>query len=148
MTSLVRFSPTTEIRRMQREIDRLFDDLMPTGNHNADDQETAVWTPRVDLLERDDAYVVHVDAPGMTKDAISINWQDGTLTLSGERTWKNENEKETFVRVERSYGHFFRSFRLPKAVDGNNITASYDAGVLTISIPKTEESRPRRIEVK
>lgn len=148
MTNLVRFSPSGELRRMQREIDRLFDDFVPSRGSGNGEQETAVWSPRIDLTESDDAYVVHVDAPGMHKDAFSINWQDDTLTISGERKWEAEKENESLIRVERSYGHFFRSFRLPKAVDGDGISASYDAGVLTIQVPKTEESRPRRIEIQ
>lgn len=147
MTSLVRFSPSNELRRMQREIDRLFDDFTP-GRESDGERETAVWSPRVDLTESEDAYVIHVDAPGMTKDAFHLNWQDNTLTVSGERKWTGDEERESFVRVERSYGHFFRSFRLPKAVRGDNITATYEAGVLTISVPKAEESKPRRIEIQ
>ncbi len=148
MTNLVRFSPSNELRRMQREIDRLFEDFMPARGAGNGDQETAVWAPRVDLTETDDAYAVHVDAPGMKKDDFNINWQDNTLTVSGERKWEAKDDRENFVRVERSYGHFFRSFRLPKAVNGDDISASYDAGVLTIRVPKTEESRPRRIEIQ
>lgn len=147
MTSLVRFSPSTELRRMQREFDRVFEDFFPSRTGNGD-QESAVWTPRVDLTESDGAYVLHVDAPGMSKDDFNINWQDDTLSVSGERKWSDEKEGENFVRVERSYGHFFRSFRLPKAVNGEGISASYEAGVLTINVPKTEESRPRRIEIR
>lgn len=148
MTNLVRFSPSNELRRMQREIDRLFDDFMPTRGTGNAEGETAVWTPRVDLTESDDSYVVHVDAPGMKKDDFNINWQDDTLSISGERKWEADEKQESFVRVERSYGHFFRSFRLPKAIDGDQIGASYDAGVLTIRVPKAEESRPRRIEIE
>ncbi|MEX0820967.1 MAG: Hsp20/alpha crystallin family protein [Rhodothermales bacterium] len=133
---------------MQREIDRLFDDFVPSRESGNGDRESAVWSPRVDLSESEDAYVVHVDAPGMKKDDFNINWQNDTLTVSGERKWSGEASKENFVRVERSYGHFFRSFRLPKAIDGDQIQASYDAGVLTVTVPKAEESKPRRIEIQ
>lgn len=133
---------------MQREIDRLFDDFVPSRGSGSGEQEAAVWTPRVDLAESDDAYVVHVDAPGMSKDGFHISWQDDTLTISGERKWEAEKESENLVRVERAHGHFFRSFRLPKTVDGDHISASYDAGVLMIRVPKAEENRPRRIEIQ
>lgn len=147
MTSLVRFSPSNELRRMQREIDRLFEDFNPVRTGNGE-SETTSWAPRVDVTETEDSYVVHVDAPGMKKDDFHINWQDGTLAVSGERKWSKETENENLVRMERSFGHFFRSFRMPKDVLSDDINASYADGVLTIRVPKAEESKPRRIEIK
>lgn len=148
MTNLVRFSPSGELRRMQREIDRLFEDFVPSRLADNGEGETAAWAPRVDLTETRDSYLVHVDAPGMNKDDFSINWQNGTLALSGERKWSKKEENENLVRMERSFGHFFRSFRLPNTVDGEGISANYEDGVLTIRVPKTEESKPRRIEIQ
>ena len=145
MASLIRFSPPTEMRSLQREIDRMFDSFFPTG---AGDQEQAVWTPRVDLAETEDLYLVHLDVPGMKKDELTINYQDGTLTVSGERRFENKDEKANFVRVERRFGHFYRSFELPKAIVSDKIEASYDDGVLNIRIPKAEESKPRSIKIK
>lgn len=147
MTSLVRFSPSTELRRMQREIDRLFDDFVPTRASGNGDTETGVWTPRADVAETEDSYVLHVDAPGLKREDFNINWQEGTLTVSGERKWEERSERENVVRVERAFGHFFRSFQLPKSVNGDMISAAYEDGVLTINIPKAEESKPRRIEI-
>ncbi len=148
MTSLVRFSPSTELRRMQREIDRVFDEFVPTRSSENGETETPVWTPRADVSETDDSYVLHVDAPGLKKEDFSINWQEGMLTVSGERKWQDRSERKNYVRVERAFGHFFRSFQLPTSVDGENITADYQDGVLTIQIPKAEESKPRRIEIQ
>ncbi len=147
MTSLVRFSPTSELRRMQREIDRLFDDVFPTRAENG---ETAapVWSPRADVSETEDAYVLHIDVPGLKKNDFNISWQDGTLTVSGDRKWEDKEERENYVRLERSFGHFFRSFTLPNTVKSEEISGSYDEGVLTIRVPKAEESKPRRIEIK
>lgn len=146
MTSLVRFSPSAELLRMHREIDRLFDSVLPRRGDG--EAETAVWAPRVDLAETEDAYVLHVDAPGMKKEHFKLNWQDDTLTVSGERAWPMEHEKENFVRMERQFGPFYRSFSLPKSVKGNDITATYTDGVLTVHVPKAEESRPRRISIQ
>jgi HSP20 family protein len=131
---------------MQREIDRLFDDYSPTRGNGG--TESAVWSPRVDLAETPDSFVIHVDSPGMKKEDFNLNWQNDTLTISGERKWDQEESKENFVRVERQYGHFFRSFTLPKAARGAEIKASYQDGVLTVTVPKAEESKPRRIEVQ
>lgn len=147
MTNLVRFSPTSELRRMQREIDRLFDDAFPTRSENGDGG-APVWAPRADVSETEEAYVIHLDAPGLKKDEFNISWQDGTLTVSGDRKWEDKEERENYVRIERSFGHFFRSFTLPNTVKSEEISGSYDNGVLTIRVPKAEESKPRRIQIK
>lgn len=148
MTSLIRFSPSREMRRLQREIDDLFESFLPTTNGGDQEaRESAVWAPRVDLSETEDAYFIHVDVPGMTKDDLEINYQDGVLSVSGERRAEERKERHNFVRVERSFGNFYRSFRLPKAVDEGSIEATYENGVLTIEVQKSEESKPRRIEI-
>ena len=147
MTNLVRFSPTSELRRMQREIDRLFDDVFPARAENGE-STAAVWAPRADVSETEDAYLLHVDAPGLKKDDFNISWQDGVLTVSGDRKWEEKDERQNFVRIERSFGHFFRSFTLPNTIKSEEISGSYDDGVLTIRVPKAEESKPRRIEIK
>ena len=147
MTSLVRFSPTSELRRMQREIDRLFDDAFPARAENGEGG-APVWSPRADVAETEEAYMIHIDAPGLQKDQFNISWQDGTLTVSGDRKWEEKEERENYVRIERSFGHFFRSFTLPNTVKSEEISGSYDNGVLTIRVPKAEESKPRRIQIK
>ena len=145
MTSLIRFSPTSDMRSLQREIDRMFESFFPRADG---DQEQAVWTPRVDLAETEDVYLVHLDVPGMKKDELTINYQDGTLSISGERKFEEKEENANFVRVERRFGHFYRSFELPKAVNAEQIDASYHDGVLDIRIPKAEESKPKAIKIK
>jgi HSP20 family protein len=107
-----------------------------------------VWSPRTDLAEQDDAFHLRLDVPGMSKDDITINLQNGTLTVSGERTSEQTEEGEEYVRVERAFGNFHRTFRLPDAVDADNIEAVYEDGVLTITVPKTEESTRRQIEIQ
>jgi HSP20 family protein len=84
----------------------------------------------------------------MTKDDITINLQNNTLTVSGERTTERTNKEEEYVRVERAFGTFHRTFTLPDAVDAERIEAAYDNGVLTIHVPKTETSTRRQIEIK
>ena len=146
MTSLIRFSPSLEMRHLQREIDRVFDGFLP--GHDEAEQNQSVWAPRVDLSETEEAYLIHLDVPGMSKDELEINFHDGTLSVRGERRAEEREENHKFVRVERQYGHFFRSFTLPKAVKHEEIGADYVDGVLTINVPKAEESKPRRIEVR
>jgi HSP20 family protein len=146
MTQLTRRSPNRTLRNLQREVDSLFDRFF---DRSGDDQGTsAVWSPRTDLVEKDDAFHLRLDVPGMSKDDISINLQNGALTVSGERTSERTEEGEEYVRVERAFGTFHRTFRLPDAVDRDNIEAVYEDGVLTINVPKTEESTRRQIEIQ
>lgn len=146
MTNLTRRSPNRTLRTLQREVDSLFDRFF---DRTGDEQErSAVWSPRTDLVEKDNAFHLRLDVPGMTKDDININLQNGTLTVSGERTSERTEEGEEYVRVERAFGTFHRTFRLPEAVDEENIEAAYEDGVLTINVPKTEESTRRQIEIQ
>jgi len=146
MTQLTRRSPNRTLRTLQREVDSLFDRFF---DRSGDDQGTsAVWSPRTDLVEKDDAFHLRLDVPGMSKEDISINLQNGTLTVSGERTSERTEEDEEYVRVERAFGTFHRTFRLPDAVDEDNIEAAYEDGVLTIHVPKTEENTRRQIEIQ
>lgn len=144
MTSMIRFSPSTELRRLQREIDQIFNGMYPGAEEDA---ETMQWTPRVDLSETDDAYLIHMDVPGIKREDLEINYQDGTLTIRGHRQESHEEERGSVVRMERSYGRFFRSFSLPTSIQTENISASYEDGVLKINVPKAEESKPKRIEL-
>jgi len=145
MTSLIRFSPSTEIRSLQREIDRMFDSFLPRGNTDA---EQAVWAPRVDLAETDQAYLIQLDVPGMKKEDLEVSFQDGSLTVCGERTQSETEETAQLIRVERRFGRFYRSFDLPKTVDSSKIEAAYEDGVLTVKVPKAEESKPRTVHIK
>lgn len=147
MTQLIRFSPAQDIRRMQSEIDRLFGGIFPTMRTEDPEAETAVWAPRVDLVESGDAYHIHADLPGVTKDDVNVNYHDGVLSISGERRAIEPAEGENCVRLERSFGRFYRSFTLPKTVDEKKISAAYAEGVLTVRVPKAEESKPRRIQI-
>lgn len=149
MANMIRFSPGSEMRNIQREIDRVFDSFFtPRRSNGGDDaSQTAVWAPRVDLAETEDAYLIHADLPGISKENLEINYQDNTLTLSGERKAEEKHEGRNYVRMERTAGSFYRAFSLPRAVQSDAIEADYKDGVLNVRIPKAEESKPRRIEV-
>jgi HSP20 family protein len=146
VTQLTRRTPSRTLRDLQREVDSIFDQFF---DRDRDEEGTsAVWAPRTDLAETDDAYTLRVDVPGMTKEDISINLQNNTLTISGERLSERTEESEEYVRVERAFGNFHRTFTLPDAVDQENIEATYENGVLTINIPKTAKSTRRQIEIQ
>ena len=146
MANMTRRSPNRTLRSLQREVDSLFDRFFDRATD--EDSTSAVWAPQTDLMETDDAFQLRLDVPGMSKDDIEINLQNGTLTVSGERTSERTEEGEEYVRVERAFGNFHRTFSLPDAVDEDSIKAIYENGVLSIHVPKTEESTRRQIEIQ
>jgi len=146
MPQMTRYSPTNTLRDLQREVDDIFDRFFDRGSR--EQSTSAVWSPRTDLIETDTSYRIRLDLPGMTKEDININLQNNTLTVRGERQSERTNEDDEHVRVERTFGTFHRTFRLPDAVDAENIEAAYEDGVLTINVPKTEESTRRQIEIQ
>ena len=119
------------------EINRLFDSLFEPVN----------GTAAMDLVEAEDHFVLKADLPGLGEDDVAIEVQDNVLTVSGERKTEHERKEKGFYRLERSFGRFSRSLTLPEGVDADKISASFDTGVLSISIPKPEERKPRRIEI-
>jgi len=146
MTQLTRRTPNRTLRNLQREVDSLFDRFFDrTGS---EESRSAVWAPQTDLVETDEDFQLRLDVPGMSTEDIDINLQNGTLTVSGERTSERTDEGEDYVRVERAFGTFHRTFTLPDTVDQANIEATYEDGVLRINVPKTEESTRRQIEIQ
>ena len=125
------------------EINRLFDTLFEPGNANRAQR----WAPAMDLVEADDHFLLKADLPGLGEDDVSIEVQDNVLTLSGERKTEQERKERGFYRLERSFGRFSRSLTLPEGIDADGIKASFDKGVLEVSIPKPEERKPRRISI-
>lgn len=145
MTSLVRFTPRNDLRRMQRDFDRLFNSFFPSETE--EDGNVVSWTPRLDVVETNDAFEVEMDIPGVEKDDITINVQDGILSISGERSSREVNEEDNMVRVERHAGRFYRSFSLPTKINDSKIEATHKNGVLHVKLPKVEESKPRKIKI-
>ncbi len=145
--TIVRWEPLRELSSLQSEMNRLFntvfDSPAPGGNGGA----LRRWMPAMDLVETKDHFVLRADLPGMSEDDVKIEFEDGTLTLSGERKAEHESKNEGYYRVERAFGSFSRSLTLPKGIDPEAVTARFDRGVLEVSIPKPEERKPRRIEI-
>ncbi len=106
------------------------------------------WMPALDVHETDAEYAVTVELPGARAEDVTVEFQDGVLTIRGEKKSEREEKKEQRRFVERRYGTFSRSFSLPRDADGDRIEARFENGVLTLSIPKTEESKPRTVAIK
>ena len=144
--TIVRWEPLREFGSLQNEMNRLFNsvfDTPPAGNGGT----LRRWMPAMDLVETDEHFVLRADLPGMSEQDIKIEFEDGTLTVSGERKSEHESKGEGYHRVERAFGSFSRSLTLPQGVDPEAVNASFDRGVLEVSIPKPEQRKPRRIEI-
>jgi HSP20 family protein len=140
--AIVRWEPARELASM--EIDRLnqmFSDFYGQAFSRA-------WVPAVDIYETDaHEVVVKAELPDMKREDINLTFENGVLTLKGERKFEPEAKKENYQRVERHHGTFTRSFTLPNTVDATRISAAYKDGVLTIRLPQREEAKPKQIAV-
>jgi HSP20 family protein len=126
-----------------RDVDRLFDAFFGSG-----EQQSRRWVPAIDLVEAEDHFVLKADLPGLAEDDVSIEVQDGMLTISGERKAEHESRERGWYRVERAFGSFSRSLTLPDGVDADAISARFDRGVLEVRVPKPEERKPRRVQIQ
>jgi HSP20 family protein len=143
--TIVRWEPLRELGALQSEMNRLFNTVFDSPGGNGGTLRR--WMPAMDLLETADSFVLRADLPGMSEEDVNIELEDSTLTISGERKTEHDSSEEGFYRVERASGAFQRSLTLPKGVDPEAVTASFDRGVLEVRIPKPEERKPRRISI-
>jgi len=130
---------------MLERVGQMMEDLATVRGEGVDD--LASWSPSVDIYDKDGKLVVEAELPGIKKDDIQVNVDNGVLTIRGERKKEEEVKEDDFYRVERSYGTFVRSFSLPSDVDADKIDASYQDGMLLLTIPRSEEAKPSKIKV-
>ena len=140
--AIVRWEPARELETMEIErLNRMFTDFYGEAFSRA-------WVPAVDIYETDaHEVVVKAELPDMKREDINLTFENGVLTLKGERKVQQEVKKENYQRIERRHGVFSRSFTLPNTVDAGKISASYKDGVLTIRLPQREEAKPKQIAV-
>lgn len=145
---IVRFDPFRELDRIQSEMNRLFEGVN-TGPERGTGlvQNGRLWSPSVDVAETENEIVLRAELPGMKQQDIDIELTGDTLTIRGERKLENEERKENFVRVERSYGRFQRSFTVGVPIKADSVSATYRDGILEVHLPKSEENKPRKIGV-
>jgi HSP20 family protein len=130
---------------LRDEIDRLFES--PLSELTRTSQLLSGWTPALDVYEGKDSFVVKAELPGMKKEDIEVSLHDGSLSISGERKTETKHEDAEVYRAERFFGRFQRTVTLPTAVAADKVKAAYKDGVLTITLPKTEEAKPKQIDV-
>jgi HSP20 family protein len=153
MATMMRWDPFQDLRSAQDEMAQMSPMLAHALGLHAQQQgngraATTAWAPALDISERKDAYLVTVELPGMTAEDLDITMEDGLLTIQGERQFTADSSEEQFHRVERRYGAFRRSITLPAHVLAEQIEASFEDGVLLILVPKAEEAKPKRIQVR
>ena len=135
------FTPLARLSAFQHEVDRLFD--LPFSAKGT----VGGWNPALDLYQDKDTLFVKAELPGMKKEDVKLSLHDGTLTLSGERRHEKAHDEKASLRNERFFGRFERSLNLPFTVDAARVSASYEDGILTVTLPKAEEAKPRQIEI-
>jgi HSP20 family protein len=137
------FTPFNDFRTLQS---RFFEPFFGRFNFLEDELPSGTWAPAVDVAEEGGKILVKVEVPGVDEKDLKIHFEDGMLTVTGERQFERKDERN-YHRIERAYGTFTRTFSLPRTVDPNAITASYRNGILEIEIPKKEEAKPRQIAI-
>lgn len=144
MTNTVtRYNPAALFPR--EPLFRLFENLFAT--EPGEEIATRTWQPPVDIQETEDAYRLIAELPGLTRDDIAITLENNVLRLSGERKFERDAKKDSYQRIERTYGTFTRSFALPSQVNAEGVTATFADGVLTLTVPKAEQAKPRKIAI-
>jgi HSP20 family protein len=140
-----RWDPFRDLMSIQNEMNRLFG---RTYGGDLGESTRGAWTPSLDVYETQEKFVIIMELPGVSPDNVDISVEDSTLMVRGERKFYSEQNEESFHRIERRFGEFNRSLTLPSTADAENIRASFDAGVLTIEVPKREEAKPKKITIK
>jgi HSP20 family protein len=145
--ALIRWEPVSELNTIQNEMNRLFNTFFEGSGPATSAGASRRWLPPMDLVETADHYVLRADLPGLSEEDVSVQLEDGVLTISGERKAEHEAQREGYYRLERGFGSFSRSLTLPDGVDGDAVTARFDRGVLEITIAKPERKKPRRVQI-
>jgi HSP20 family protein len=143
MATLVRWEPFREFAALQNEMSRLINSWPGEGSNG----ESRAWTPAVDVWETEQEVVYAFDLPGIPEDKISVEIEDGALTVTGERERMHKSEDDRFYRYERRFGSFARTIGLPQGVKEDAVKADYRDGVLEVRVPKPEQAKPRRIQI-
>ena len=145
---ITRWDPMRDVFGLTARMNDLFNAYNRRTGSEDESTVEAAWVPAVDVRETGDSLVLTMEIPGIDPKAVDIAVENNRLTVSGERTFDSADEGESYHRVERAFGSFARSFRLPNRFDADNIEARSKHGVLTLVIPKREEAKPRSIKVQ
>jgi len=144
--AIVRWEPFRDLLSTQDRFNRLFNDTF-SRFFDEGDLGARTWAPPVDVYETEHDVVLKAELPGVDPKEVEVRVEDGTLYLKGERKFENEVKQDNYHRIERAYGSFVRSFPLPSSVDAEKASAEYKNGVMTLTLPKREEAKPKTIKI-
>lgn len=145
--NLVKWDPFRELEDVSNRLDRLFRRSPARTESNQEMLAVADWMPSVDISETDTAYLIKGEIPGVNKEDVKISIQDGMITIQGERKQEKEEKGKKFHRIERSYGSFMRSFRLPEDADESAVKAEFKDGMLNVTLTKSAKAKTKAINV-
>jgi HSP20 family protein len=145
MNIITRWEQPRAVLSLQDEVNRLFEDTLARDRQGHADLTT--WAPAVDIYETENELVVQADLPDLQDKGIDVRVENNTLTIRGERKFEKDVNEENYLRIERAYGSFTRSFTLPNTINAEAIRAEYHNGVLTVRMSKREESKPKQIQI-
>ena len=145
--NLVKWDPFRELEEVSNRLNRIFGQSLARSESGQNMLAVADWAPSVDISETDSAYLIKGEIPGVKKEDVKVTIQDGMLTIQGERKQEKEEKGKKFHRIERSYGSFVRSFRVPGDADENSVKAEFKDGMLNVTLAKSEKAKPKSINV-
>jgi HSP20 family protein len=144
MNSVIRWNRLGNLSNLQEQVNQLFESAVPTRGENS---ALTSWAPAVDIYETENELVLKADVPDVYEKDIDIRVENNTLTVRGQRNFSQEVKEDNYLRIERTYGSFSRSFGLPSSVNTEAIKAEYKNGVLTVEMPKRAESKPKQVKI-
>jgi HSP20 family protein len=145
--ALTRWDPFRDLVTLQERMNRLFEDSLSRSKTTDQEMAMGAWTPAVDIFETPELIVLKADLPGIDEKDIDVRIENNVLVLRGERKFVKEAKEEDYHRIERSFGVFSRTFQLPGTIDQTRISAVHKDGVLEVSLPKREDTKPKQIKV-
>ena len=145
LNNVTRWNPAAAAYLTREPFSRLFDTFF--NDMQGEEVSNRSWVPPVDIQETADGYKLQAELPGLTKEDINITMENSVLRLTGERKFEKDVKKESYHRIERSYGNFTRSFVLPQQVNSERVEAAFENGILTLTVPKAEQAKPRKITI-
>jgi HSP20 family protein len=145
LNNVTRWNPNANAYLNREPLSRLFESFF--NDMQGEEVSNRGWVPPVDIQETEEGYRLQAELPGLTKEDIQITLENNVLRLTGERKFEREARKESFHRIERTYGSFSRAFALPNQVNAEGVQASFENGILTLMVPKAEQAKPRKIAI-
>jgi HSP20 family protein len=145
--AVVKWDPFRDLISIQDRMNKLFEQTL-SRSRDEEGIAATTWTPAVDIYETPETIVMKAELPGLTRDDLDIQIRDNTLTLRGERRFAKDVQEENYLRIERAYGSFQRSFTLPTTIQQEKVRAVFKDGVLELTLPKAESAKPKKIAIE